>query len=246
MAINSTRSLVLIALTPLLFACSDTSEPSTASKSPASESTAPESLTSNTSPTEQALNTEADKSAKAAADDRVYQEIEWEALIPEQDLQALLSPPESLNNIEEGSSADQIGNDLNQQLTKQDNAYQQALNSTRVREEMDGKTIRIAGFVVPLEFDDDQRISEFFLVPYFGACIHVPPPPPNQIIYSKSATKFQLDNLYDPVWVEGTLTTTLTENSVARSAYSLNVDSLKPYYEQEESTQSASTPGFLD
>lgn len=244
MTINSARCAVLIVLTQLLLACSDTSEQSTAlgskPESPLVNSTFP------VSSTEPALSSAETESAEPAQGNKVYQETEWESLIPEQDLQALLNPPEYLNNIEEGSSADQVGNDLNQPLTKQDNAYQQALNSTRVREEMNGKTIRIAGFVVPLEFDDDQRISEFFLVPYFGACIHVPPPPPNQIIYSKSSTKFQLDNLYDPVWVEGAITTTLTENSVARSAYSLSVDSLKPYEEKAEPAQDASSPGILD
>ncbi|MGL4829805.1 MAG: DUF3299 domain-containing protein, partial [Vibrio sp.] len=59
-------------------------------------------------------------------------------------------------------------------------AKQQQLGT--VRTELNGSRVKIPGFVIPLE-GDDQKVTEFLLVPYFGACIHVPPPPPNQIIY---------------------------------------------------------------
>lgn len=113
-------------------------------------------------------------------------------------------------------------------------AYEAALVSTKVREEFNNAKIRLAGFVVPLEFDDSQRISEFFLVPYFGACIHMPPPPPNQIIHVVINTDdmkdgFTLQNLYDPVWVSGLLKTELIENSVATSAYSMSASDITPY-----------------
>ncbi|MBO4335911.1 MAG: DUF3299 domain-containing protein [Desulfovibrio sp.] len=52
-----------------------------------------------------------------------------------------------------------------------------------VKKELDGQEIALQGFVVPLERDADNKLSEFLLVPYFGACIHVPPPPANQIVY---------------------------------------------------------------
>ena len=55
---------------------------------------------------------------------------------------------------------------------------------------------RIPGFVVPLKTTEDIRILEFFLVPYYGACIHVPPPPPNQIIHVKYKEGFTLEALY--------------------------------------------------
>jgi hypothetical protein len=73
--------------------------------------------------------------------------------------------------------------------------------------DLNGKQVKIPGFVVPLE-GDGEAINEFLLVPYFGACIHVPPPPPNQIVYVKFSTAVPIDNLYDAVWVTGTLSTT--------------------------------------
>ena len=110
-----------------------------------------------------------------------------------------------------------------------DDKYQQALQSVNVRGEIDGKAVRVPGFVVPLEFDDNQVITQFFLVPYFGACIHMPPPPPNQIILVNYSTGLELDALYDPIWISGMLKVSLTENSLGRSAYSMDMHMFEPY-----------------
>lgn len=115
-------------------------------------------------------------------------------------------------------------------------AYDAALISTKVRPEFNNSNIRLAGFIVPLEFDDNQIIKEFFLVPYFGACIHLPPPPPNQIIHVTVDTTyikqgFHLEQLYEPVWVSGQLKTELLEKSMATSAYSLSAHAIAPYSE---------------
>ena len=45
-----------------------------------------------------------------------------------------------------------------------------------------GQSVRLPGYVVPLE-DLAAGIKEFLLVPYFGACVHSPPPPANQIVH---------------------------------------------------------------
>jgi hypothetical protein len=71
-----------------------------------------------------------------------------------------------------------------------------------VVDELNGQNIRLAGYVLPLEFSD-KGVDEFLLVPYVGACIHVPPPPPNQIVYVRSKDKIMADDLYRPVWVTG-------------------------------------------
>jgi uncharacterized protein len=65
-----------------------------------------------------------------------------------------------------------------------------------------GKQVRIAGFVVPLGFDQTE-VDEFLLVPFVGACIHVPPPPPNQIILVRSREPVEIGGLFDAVWVTG-------------------------------------------
>lgn len=184
-----------------------------------------------------------------------YELTEWVALIPADDLEALMNPPEYLDEIEDGSEADQVGSNLkaktpkveaggsgaeqagsNQQEIKrqiEQDRYSQALNSSKVRPEFDKRKIRIPGFIVPLQFtEENQVVTTFFLVPFFGACIHQPPPPPNQIIYAEFEPGKKIEALYDAYWIEGTLYTKLIENEMATSAYSMVVDSITRYTEE--------------
>jgi hypothetical protein len=70
---------------------------------------------------------------------------------------------------------------------------------------LDGQTVRVAGYIVPLD-DDAREISEFLLVPYVGACIHTPPPPPNQMVYVKMTRNERARfGLMDGVWVTGAI-----------------------------------------
>jgi hypothetical protein len=96
-----------------------------------------------------------------------------------------------------------------------------------VVEELDGKTIRIPGFMVPFDINEMSEVTEFLLVPYFGACIHVPPPPPNQIVYvtTEEAVPFG----WEPVWLEGVLETKTNVNNMGSAAYTLNLTKLEPY-----------------
>ena len=175
--------------------------------------------------------------ASIAAD---YRTIEWIDLLPDQDFQALSNPPDLLSRIEDGGDQDILLEGLsgsitdaiaqsNNDISESDQAYYDALASVNVREEFDQVTVRIPGFLVPIDFDDDLKITTLFLVPYFGACIHLPPPPPNQIIYIHYPEGIELDNLYEPFWVEGTLSTSLIENEIAVSAYSIDADAISPY-----------------
>ncbi|AEY01893.1 hypothetical protein GU3_10685 [Oceanimonas sp. GK1] len=93
---------------------------------------------------------------------------------------------------------------------------------------LNGKKIRLPGFVVPLE-GDSKTITQFFLVPYFGACIHVPPPPTNQIVYVNYPKGAKVDDLWDAVWVTGTLSTVSASHDIADAAYSLEGVSVEPY-----------------
>jgi uncharacterized protein len=163
-----------------------------------------------------------------------YSTIEWTDLLPPDDLKALENRPEFIDNIEEGSSADDLANASSQLTVEQSAAWQRyeaALTSTRTRPEFEGRQVRIPGFVVPLDFDEQQKVSEFFLVPFFGACIHVPPPPPNQIIHIQLSTPYQMESIYDPVWLTGTLHLETTSKDIGESSYSLKVNNIKPYIE---------------
>ncbi|GIB53907.1 hypothetical protein VCSRO93_1047 [Vibrio cholerae] len=97
-------------------------------------------------------------------------------------------------------------------------AKQQQLGT--VRTELNGSRVKIPGFVIPLE-GDDQKVTEFLLVPYFGACIHVPPPPPNQIIYVKFPKGAPVQELWDVIYVIGELKTESLSHDLAETAYTI-------------------------
>ena len=92
--------------------------------------------------------------------------------------------------------------------------------------------IRIPAFIVPLEFDDEQRVTQFFMVPFFGACIHLPPPPPNQTIFVNYPQGFKLDDLTEAYWVSGIIKTSKVENDLATAAYTMEVHYLELYTEE--------------
>ncbi|WP_409426016.1 DUF3299 domain-containing protein [Pseudoalteromonas sp. RW-H-Ap-1] len=169
---------------------------------------------------------------ESAAQSTSYEEIAWIQLMPKDDLDALLNPPEYLEEIVDGSEQDTLNSlDAKPFDNEQDKRYQQALSSVRVIESYNNKKLRIPGFIVPLESEEGKRISEFFVVPYFGACLHMPPPPPNQIIYVKFDQGVDLKSLYDAFWFEGTLTINTVENELGTSAYQLKLDNVLPYEE---------------
>ena len=98
-----------------------------------------------------------------------------------------------------------------------------------VNTELDGKAVKIPGFIVPLDVAKDGTVSEFFLVPYFGACIHVPPPPPNQIVYVVSPKGIALDSIYEAYWITGTMKMQNKSTRLGAAAYSLTADKVEIY-----------------
>lgn len=107
---------------------------------------------------------------------------------------------------------------------------------TAVVTELDGKQIRMPGFALPLEYSD-KKITEFLLVPWVGACIHTPPPPPNQIVYVKVDKGFKTNGMFEPIWVSGELVVKpLTKNLYLKDGsadigvgYTLIANSISPY-----------------
>ena len=77
-----------------------------------------------------------------------------------------------------------------------------------VVEELDGAPVKMPGYLLPLEFSG-QKVTEFLLVPWVGACIHTPPPPPNQIVHVilDENNAFKSRSIYEPVWVAGKMLT---------------------------------------
>lgn len=165
-----------------------------------------------------------------ARDTEKYLEIEWTALMPSDDLEALLNAPDFFDEIEEGSRNDSLDMLLTGDPEDPRTArYLQALGSMSIVEEYDQKRIRIPGFIVPLVSDEKQNITEFFIVPYFGACLHLPPPPPNQILHVKTDKKVRLNGLQDAFWFEGEVNIETTSNLLGKSAYTLKLENISPY-----------------
>jgi hypothetical protein len=94
---------------------------------------------------------------------------------------------------------------------------------------LNGVVVRIPGFMVPLE-DTETRVTEFLLVPYFGACIHVPPPPPNQMAHVLMKQNQIVDvNLWDPIWIVGTLTIENVESPYGMVGFQVTGEHIQPY-----------------
>ncbi len=143
----------------------------------------------------------------AAASD--VREVEWMDLMPE----------------EEQAAWDRASEDVDHSGYASAEEFQ----SWETVGDLDGEKIRIPGFVVPVETDGEGRLKTFFLVPYFGACIHVPPPPANQIIYGRLEEPIEMVDIWDAFYMEGTLNIEEVSNETADSAYTMAVDALKPY-----------------
>ena len=125
----------------------------------------------------------------------------------------LLSQADPYGGIAEGSDLD----------------FMPQLGTFDVVDELNGQRVRIPGYVVPFDFSTNARHEEFLFVPYMGACIHSPPPPPNQLILARADPTIRVDDIWAPYWLEGTLHTESTENELGDTAYTMTMDELEPY-----------------
>ncbi len=154
--------------------------------------------------------------------DVTYEEIEWDGLIPADFTPAALMGKyeEQLAQFEDGSSE---ASDLYAQM-------QEEFNNAPVNEAINETFVRIPGFIAPLEYADNV-ITEFLLVPYFGACIHVPPPPANQTVLVKVGEGYgiKLEESYNPVWIMGKLTTEGATTELANAGYHIQDAIIEPY-----------------
>ncbi|UFH48967.1 DUF3299 domain-containing protein [Pseudomonas sp. KNUC1026] len=99
-------------------------------------------------------------------------------------------------------------------------AHQQAPHAPVVQG-LDGQRVRLPGYIVPLEVNEEGRTTDFLLVPYYGACIHVPPPPSNQIVHVTSELGVKVEELYQPYWIEGPLQVKASSSELAEAGYQM-------------------------
>ena len=96
-------------------------------------------------------------------------------------------------------------------------------------EDLDDLVVRMPGYLLPLDFAEFGSAREFLLLPFHGACVHYPPPPPNQIVYIRSSEPIEFGSLWEPVWVEGLMTIERVDTDLAATAYSMVVRTVEPY-----------------
>ncbi|MBL8325575.1 MAG: DUF3299 domain-containing protein [Rubrivivax sp.] len=94
-----------------------------------------------------------------------------------------------------------------------------------------GQSVRIPGFVVPLE-EGKEGLAEFLLVPYFGACIHSPPPPANQIIHVLPRSPAKGVKSMDAVWIHGRITSQRIDSFMGAAGYRIEAEGVTPYVEK--------------
>jgi hypothetical protein len=153
------------------------------------------------------------------ADESAVTEIEWDALIPED------WRPETLFDdaeIEYLNDDDPRAEALLEKLKR-------LWDEAPVVAELGGQRVKLPGFVVPLEMDA-TKIDEFLLVPYFGACIHIPPPPANQIVHvvMRDGKAFE-GQLFDTVWVTGTMQIERLSSDLGDAGYRMDEATVTPY-----------------
>jgi len=152
-----------------------------------------------------AARTPPEPAAEAASD---HKELDWLELMPPEDLAAL----------EDGPPLSHTG----QRRMVQQGSFATVSAVT-------GKDVKLPGYVVPLGTDDQGALTEFFFVPYFGACLHTPPPPPNQIVYVVLGTPAPSPEMWNPQWLQGRLRAATTESALGGSAYVMDDASLMPH-----------------
>ncbi|MGL1832324.1 DUF3299 domain-containing protein [Rhodocyclaceae bacterium SMB388] len=153
-----------------------------------------------------------------------FQEISWDDLIPPDWL-----PEDLFAGLFDDANMDAL-DDYDPRAVEIMEKIREMWDSAPVVDRFDGRRIRIPGFVVPLE-SDGQNIHEFLLVPYFGACIHVPPPPANQLIHVMPDSEIPAAWNMVPVWVSGVLTVARFNSELGSAGYQMRGIRVEEYKE---------------
>ncbi|WPC04589.1 DUF3299 domain-containing protein [Pseudomonas benzenivorans] len=149
----------------------------------------------------------------------VVRELTWAELVPA-DAPPQASSPAPVHDLSQLADA---------LAAESGPAAQQQAPAAPVVAALDGQAVKLPGYIVPLDVTDEGRVTEFLLVPYFGACIHVPPPPSNQIVHVSSELGVRLDALYQPFWIEGPLRVEASSSELAEAGYRMAADKIYPY-----------------
>lgn len=155
---------------------------------------------------------------KAAEFDPAFPELQWDNLMP-----ADWDPMAAFRGL---NIAELQDNDPKAQEALE--TMRKAWNDAPVNPEFTGKKVRIPGFAIPIE-QSEKGVDELLLVPYFGACIHTPPPPANQIIHVKLSEPQEAVGAMQAYWVWGELTASKFSSELGDAAYLLTATGIQPY-----------------
>ncbi len=100
--------------------------------------------------------------------------------------------------------------------------------SSGVRTEWNGKIVRLPGFIVPIDHVG-TAVSAFILVPFAGACVHVPPPPANQLVFVTTPEPYESKGLFEPVHVTGMFGISAMSTQLAQIGYALSAEKIEPF-----------------
>jgi hypothetical protein len=162
----------------------------------------------------------------AAGPSTAIKEITWDDLISEKwvkEMQAEMTLMGRLGFLEDGTEA------ANKAMSKLRDKW----NAAPIVTTYLNQRVRLPGYVVPLDGERHLR-REFLLVPYFGACIHYPPPPANQMMLVQPTANSRIRTVPESmaaVWVEGTLREARLATSQGVTGYTLEAESVRPYEE---------------
>ena len=153
-----------------------------------------------------------------------YKTIEWNDLMPDdwvKEMTKEMAAMSKLNGLLDGS----------QEATKAMDDLRKKLDNAPIVKSQVNQKVRLPGYAVPLDADRNSK-REFLLVPYFGACIHTPPPPSNQIVLVRPTANSKIKKMpesMDVLWVEGELKEARVNTSQGVSGYMLEAISIAPY-----------------
>ncbi len=150
-----------------------------------------------------------------------FQVIDWEALVPQE-----WDPLKGYRD----SKLD-LMNDNDPKVLQLMRDMRAAWDNAPTVAAMSGASVKIAGYLVPIE-ETKKGMKEFLLVPYFGACIHSPPPPANQIIHVVASKEVKGFRSMDTVWVSGTMSTHRQDSSMGKSGYKMDAMLVERYSSQ--------------
>ncbi len=149
-----------------------------------------------------------------------HREAQWEELVPKS-----WQPEKAFEGLDFSNLPDD-----DPQVEKAYKEFMEEWAKAPVNNDVNEQRIKIPGFIVPLDWDENMHLTEFLLVPYFGACIHVPPPPPNQIIYIKPEKPLNDLRAMDAIWVYGTIYVEKNDaGNMGASGYSMKLDKIEVY-----------------